>query len=79
VLQASLSRLKWVQKFHLGRILSISFRVEDAAFVRDADHAEVESLRKSLLDCCNNIFAPFDFRENFRKIHEILQQFTAKF
>jgi hypothetical protein len=49
VLQASLSRLKWVQKFQLGRILSISFRVEDAAFERDADHAEVELSRKSFL------------------------------
>ena len=36
-----MARLKWVQRFQLGRILSISFCVEDAAFERDADHEDV--------------------------------------
>jgi hypothetical protein len=41
LLQVNLTRLKWTQRFQLGRILSISFCVEDAAFQRHPDHEEV--------------------------------------
>jgi hypothetical protein len=39
--QVGLTHLKWSQRFQLGRILSISFCVEDAAFTRHPDHEEV--------------------------------------
>jgi hypothetical protein len=39
-----MSRLKWVQKFQLGRILSISFCVENTTFHPAPDHEETTLL-----------------------------------